>query len=297
VVSMPLQERPWFKPAVVSVFVLVLALAIVASERAFKLARAIAALGRVHDELRQINEGLEKRVRERTEQLRDEIGERQKSKIQLAAVLAERNRLAGELHDTLEQGMTSISLQLESVARQLAKAPETARKHLDLARTLIRQSQAEARSSVWDLRSHLLESEDLAAAFAAIGHQMTEGTPVQISVDVQGAVQRLPELTENQLFRIGQEAITNALKHARCRHISVVLSYEPDSVTLGVADDGCGFEPHEPTHTNNGHFGMLGMRERAQRLGGRLRVESKPGNGTKISVQAPLSTGTHTPPK
>ena len=288
VVSVPLQERAWFKPVVVCLFLTVLGLALVATERAFKFARTNAALGRAHAELSHVNEGLEKRVEERTEQLRDEITQRQKSKIQFAAVLAERNRLAGELHDTLEQTLTGVSLQVEAVARHWAGTPEAAPKHLELARTLIRQGQAEVRRSVWDLRSQMLEADDLPSAFAAIGKRMTDGTPVRIEVEVRGTAQRLPEIIENQLFRIGQEAITNALKHARPGRILIVLSYQTDSLGLTVSDDGCGFQSNGPMSAGQGHFGLVGMRERAKRLGGKLAVESAPGQGTRVVVQVPV---------
>jgi len=293
VVAVPLQERTWFRPLGWSLFGVVLFLAVMASERALKYARANAELGRAHAELHRLNEGLEQRVEERTAQLQQEMGERQKANIQFAAVLAERNRLAVEIHDTLEQGLTGISLQLEAVAKNLAKTPAAAQKHLDTARGLIRQSQTEVRRSVWDLRSQMLEADDLPSAFLVVGKRLTEGTPVQMRVEVRGTVRPLGEMVENQLFRIGQEAITNALKHASPKQLDILLSYLPDALSLSVQDDGCGFIAAAQALPAHGRYGLVGMRERAKRLGGELGVDSAPGEGTTVVVQVPLTATIH----
>lgn len=208
---------------------------------------------------------------------------------QFSAVLAERNRLAREFHDTLEAGFAGITLQLDVVAAKLVESPEIARSYLGLARNMIQHSIAEARRSVWDLRSHALEHGDLASALSAVAQQVTAGSAVRPEVRVSGTPKRLPAVDENNIFRIGQEAITNAVKHARAREVRIGLAFEPRRLTLRVHDDGCGFDSRSP-QSGHGHFGLLGMRERADKLGGQLHVRTSPGHGTEVTVEVPLTS-------
>lgn len=210
---------------------------------------------------------------------------------QFSAVLQERNRIAREIHDTLAQGFAGISVQLELVARMIrASAQEAAQTHLDQARILVRTSLAEARRSVWDLRSQALESGGLPEALSETIAQLTAGTSVPAKVEVSGASRALSPVVENNLLRIGQEAVTNAIKHARAQHILVTLSFNPTRVRLAVRDDGSGFaarNPQQPSATH-GHFGLFGMRERAEQIGGKLIINSAPGAGTEIIVDVEL---------
>jgi ligand-binding sensor domain-containing protein/signal transduction histidine kinase len=207
---------------------------------------------------------------------------------EFSAVLAERSRMARDIHDTLAQGFVGIALQLDAVGKTLNETPDTARHHLDLAQDMVTHSLAEARRTVWDLRSRALERGDLASALAKVLNQMTAGTTVQSRLDVKGDVRRLDSSIEDDLLRIGQEAVTNALKHARPSHISIELRFNADNVNLVVQDDGCGFDPGEKSSARNGHFGVIGMRERTQRRNGRLDIKSRPGAGTEISVSVPV---------
>lgn len=210
---------------------------------------------------------------------------------QFSAVLQERARLAREIHDTLAQGFAGISVQLELVARMIATAtPEAARAHLDQARILVRTSLAEARRSVWDLRSQALESGGLPEALSETIKQLTAGTSVQAGVQVGGIARQLAPTIENNLLRIGQEAVTNAVKHAGAKHILVELSFQQQRVRLVVRDDGRGFiaDSYQPSAAH-GHFGLRGMRERAQEIGGALIVNSTPGAGTEIIVDVRLN--------
>jgi signal transduction histidine kinase len=209
---------------------------------------------------------------------------------QFSAVLAERNRLAREIHDTLAQGFAGISVQLELVARVLSVSTEKAQTHLDQARILVRNSLAEARRSVWDLRSQALESGSLPTALAETARQLTSGTPIQAQVQVNGAYRELPTQIENNLLRIGQEAITNAVKHSGAQHLRIELKFAARRVRLSVRDDGRGFSDGQtkPSATG-GHFGLVGMRERAAQISGKLSVESAPGEGTEISVDVPVN--------
>jgi signal transduction histidine kinase len=205
---------------------------------------------------------------------------------QYQAVLTERSRVARELHDTLEQGLAGIALQLEAVAGSLTASPEGARHSLDVARQMLRYSQEEARRSVMDLRSQALESRDLAGALTDLASQMTWGTNASADVRVEGAARRLDASEEHHLLRIGLEALTNALKHSGARHITIMLRFRPDATDLVVQDDGCGLGDGA-RDVRGGHFGLLGIRERVDKLGGVLQISGEPGLGTRLSVTVP----------
>ncbi|HJQ26932.1 MAG TPA: two-component regulator propeller domain-containing protein [Blastocatellia bacterium] len=208
---------------------------------------------------------------------------------QFAAVLAERSRLAREIHDTLTQCFVGISFQLEAVAGSLQRSPQVAEQHLQLAHKMVRNSLSEARRSVWEMRSQALASGDLAHVLSDTLQQMTAGTKIRGEVRVHGKVVRLPSRLEMNLLRVGQEAITNALKHARPGHLLVELSYEPRLMRLRVRDDGCGFDPAAPTPESGEAFGLVGMRERAEQVGGRLTINSAPGQGAEIEITVPVT--------
>ena len=164
-----------------------------------------------------------------------------------------------------------------------------ARKHLDLARKMVRHSLTEARRSVMDLRASALEGHDLPAALSQAAPQWTAGSPVQVRVDVEGESRPLPEEIEQHLLRIAQEAVTNAVKHARASQVRIHLEMASRELSLRVADNGRGFEQDEAFSEVGGHFGLLGMRERAERLGGELQLHSEPGQGTEVAVTVPIS--------
>ncbi len=206
-----------------------------------------------------------------------------------ALVLEERGRLAREIHDTLAQGFVGISSQLDAVALTLNGHVDLARKHLELARKMARHSLTEARRSVMDLRASALEGHDLPAALSEAAYQWTAGSPVEIQVDVEGENRPLPEETEQHLLRIAQEAVTNAVKHAHASQVRIHLEMANRKLSLRVADNGQGFEQDEAFSEVGGHFGLLGMRERAERLGGELRLHSERGQGTEVAVTVPLS--------
>jgi signal transduction histidine kinase/ligand-binding sensor domain-containing protein len=208
---------------------------------------------------------------------------------QFAAVLAERNRIARELHDTLAQGFTSVSMQLEAVsARMGSGGQEAAREHLNQARLLVRSSLAEARRSVRDLRSELLDGEGgLADALSVVARQLTSGTDLRAEVSVGGAARRLPEAIEKNLLRVGQEALTNAVRHSGATRVRVRLDYGADGVRLTVADDGRGFDPATRPGGDGDGFGLRGMRERVAQLGGRLDIATRPGAGAEVVAVVP----------
>jgi two-component sensor histidine kinase len=205
------------------------------------------------------------------------------------AVLTERTRFARELHDTLEQGLAGIALQLEAVDGSLKTSPESARRSLDVARQMLRYSLEETRRSVMDLRSQALEARDLAGALTSLARQMTIGTRTEANVRVDGAPHRLDAAQEHHLLRIGLEALTNALKHADPTRIDIELSFTADGTTLVVRDDGCGLGLRGEDVGWN-HFGLQGVRERVDKLGGALQIDSRRGQGTMLTVTIPTSS-------
>ena len=204
-----------------------------------------------------------------------------------ALVLEERARLAREIHDTLAQGFVGISSQLDAVAMCLADETP-ARKYLDMARKMARHSLTEARRSVMDLRSSVLEGQDLASALESGARVWTAGSGVEVAVDADGQPGELPQAMEQHLLRIAQEAVTNALKHAAATRIAIRLRIAERKLRLRISDNGRGFEEPDVFSSLGGHFGLIGMRERAERLGGDLRLESRPGGGTEVEVTVPL---------
>ncbi len=209
-----------------------------------------------------------------------------RKRAQYQAVLNERSRVGRELHDTLEQGLAGIALQLEAVSGSLQASPAAARHSLDVARQMLRYSQEETRRSIMDLRSQALESRDLAGALADLAQQTTLGTGASAAVRVEGQVQRLDASHEHHLLRIGLEAVTNALKHSGARRIDILLRFVPDATELIVQDDGRGFNIAAPDPAG-AHFGLQGIRERVDKLGGVLHIDSAANTGTRLSVTVP----------
>jgi two-component system, NarL family, sensor kinase len=195
----------------------------------------------------------------------------------------ERTRMAREIHDTLAQGLTGIVLQLEGALRQLGHQPELAQERLERALAMSRQSLEEARRSVVDLRSTSL-ARPLPEALNTLARSITSDTGVRVQVRTSGE-SLLPVSVESELFTIAQEALTNVYRHARASEALVSLQFNQGSAVLTVRDNGCGFNPDD---IGDGHFGIVGMRERADHIGGRLYLESEPGHGTSVRVEAPL---------
>jgi ligand-binding sensor domain-containing protein/signal transduction histidine kinase len=208
-------------------------------------------------------------------------------KSQFAAVLVERTRIAREIHDNLAQELLGISVQLEVVARTMPPGADVARNHLDRVRMLIRHGIAEARRYVWDLRSQALDNSDLPTALKETAQRLTADANVDAQVQVGGMFRQLPREVEDNLLRIAQEAINNAVSHARPEHVIVNLTFAINKVQLSVRDDGRGFEPS--ASGKNGHFGLIGMRERAERIGGKLNIVSSPETGTEVLVDVPIT--------
>jgi signal transduction histidine kinase len=208
-----------------------------------------------------------------------------REKIEREAVLQERMRIARDLHDNLEQELAGVRMQLELTAATVVNAPESAITSLQMAKTMVSHSQAEARRSVWELRSQVLENRTLPAALSATVGFVENGAPVEVRVS--GRTCALPMRIESNLLRIAQEAITNAVKHAKARHITVQLAYETNGTRLKISDDGCGFRVESAPDGKTGHFGLMGMRERVDKISGTLELISAPGEGTSVDVFVP----------
>ncbi|MBI4325633.1 MAG: sensor histidine kinase [Chloroflexi bacterium] len=214
--------------------------------------------------------------------LRQQAISRMKSEAEFAAVFNERNRMAREIHDTLAQGLSAISVQLEAVKRQLPSDAK-AREPLEVARGLARANLAEARNAIWNVRSQVLETADLGTALNDILRNLTEGCGTKGGLRVRGQMRRLAPVTENNLLRIGQEAITNAAKYAQARNILVALDFEERQFRMSVSDDGKGFTVESPPASEGG-FGLKGMRERAAQWHAEFSVTSEPGEGTIVML-------------
>ena len=226
-------------------------------------------------------------VAERTKDLKETMAKLEE-KTQISATLAERDRLASEIHDGLEQGLSGIMMQLDGVDSTLKESPDDARQYLELARNMVRFSRAEVRNSLWDLQSPALANVGLGMALAEIVKQMNTGNHLTVTTEILGSVRPLSQKVEHHLLRICQEALTNAIKHAEARLIQVKLVYATDSVELSVADDGRGFATETVLAGMAGHLGLRNLRSRARKMGGHLDVTSTPG-ATLIKVTVPLN--------
>ncbi|MDB6126236.1 MAG: hypothetical protein JWM35_132 [Verrucomicrobia bacterium] len=239
-------------------------------------------------ELQLAHDQLEARVKERTEQLKVEMSGRKAAEVEFRAVLAERTRLARELHDTLEQALTGIMLQLDTAVKLFERNPADAGAPLELARRFLRQSRLELRRSIWDLRSRELESFDLTQALSIASSQIMASSNIAVEVIITGERQRLPEIVEDNLLRIAQESLANVVKHSGATVATVHLIFRTDEVTLEIKDNGSGLVAARVSDGGEQHFGLLGMTERAKRLGGRLDVSGPPGEGTIVRATIPL---------
>lgn len=197
-----------------------------------------------------------------------------------SAQTEERNRLAREIHDTIAQDLSAIAFQLEAAEALLAqqREPERVRRSVTAALDLTRKGLEEARRSVLDLRAAPLEGRTLPAALAALAEE------AGATFEPSPAVVSLPPAVEVGLYRIAQEALQNALRHAAASRIVLRLETSTDRVRVVIQDDGNGF----PEEAASGRFGLVGMRERARLLGGSFQAESSPGAGTRITAEVPL---------
>jgi len=208
--------------------------------------------------------------------------------------LAERQRLARDLHDTLAQGFVSIVLQLQAAEGELPAGADAARGHLERARRTASDNLTEVRRLVWDLRPESLRAASLGEALGRLTDRLAEETGVAVTAAVTGTPRPLRPDAEVTLLRVTQEALANVRKHAHAGRVALTLSYMDGEAALDVRDDGVGFVGVDGSGPNGG-LGLHGMRERVEALGGRLAVESASGAGTTVAVTVPVPEGSGEP--
>ncbi len=202
---------------------------------------------------------------------------------QSAAVLEERQRLARELHDSVSQALYGITLGSDAALTMLERDPTRVAGPLEYVRSLAEAGLAEMRALIFELRPESLESEGLVAAL----EKQAAALQARHEIEVHTALCDEPDgplWMKEALYRIAQESLHNTVKHARAENVGLLLKQENEGIMLEVRDDGIGFDP---SGSFPGHLGLESMRERAERLGGTLEVESRPGNGTRILVRVP----------
>ena len=208
-----------------------------------------------------------------------------------SATLTERNRLARELHDTIAQGLTAVTMQLEAAQRSFERDPARARARLGRAHELAREALEDVRRSVWTLAAPLVDGQALSQALDELTQRFAERTGLEASYRHSGPAPALGHAAATQVLRIVQEALQNVEKHAQATQVWVESALAANELQVEVRDDGIGFEPGAPRHgdadgdadASNG-FGLISLRERARLSGGTLQVESAPGAGTRIAL-------------
>jgi signal transduction histidine kinase len=200
--------------------------------------------------------------------------------------LAERMRVAQELHDTLLQGLLSASMQLHVAADQLP-ADSPVQPALRRVLQLMGQVAEEGRNTVRGLRSSIASAHDLEHSLSRVPQELSLQQEIGFRVIVQGPAVPLQPAVRDDIYSIGREALVNALRHSRASHIEVELEYAANQLRILVRDDGCGIDPQVLQTGRDGHWGLSGMRERAERIGARLKVWSRIAGGTEIELRVP----------
>jgi PAS domain S-box-containing protein len=201
--------------------------------------------------------------------------------------IEERSRMARDIHDTLAHGLTAIAVQLEAARQIIGEEPDEAATHFDNALRLARESLREARRSVRALRPEVLDSGDLGEALRRLVGCRSVDRPEKFHFRLHGRPRPLPGEMEAHLLRVGQEALTNVLKHAHSANVLVDLSYTPGEVRLHIEDDGRGCDLERSGDPSEG-VGLTGMKERAEQIGARLILRSSPGRGMAVTVTVPV---------
>lgn len=264
-------------------------IAISAQDEVGKLAESLDAMRKrlrdAYEAIEGTNRELERRVGERTARLGQLLRQT------ISAQEDERYRLARELHDETAQTLAALSVALDRARDGLSGAPPGALEQIGQAREIAARLLAETRRLIMGLRPAVLDDMGLLPAIRWYAETTLGDAGVAVEIEVDQAPPRLPAHIEVALFRIVQEAITNIAKHAEARHVTIRLSFDGDGVTVGVADDGRGFDVDRAlglTAPGTESVGLLGMQERVRLLNGRMEIHSTEGGGTSVSVRAPI---------
>jgi len=189
----------------------------------------------------------------------------------------------------LLQSLVGLAFQFDQLAAEIVSAPDIASKHFQQLRDNLTHDVREARQLIWDLRSPTLDRVDLSTKLRSASEQVIGTRSVRFRFAASGLPTRCSPNVDKHVLRIAREAVSNAIQHAQPTEVGMELKYDGNKVHLRVTDDGCGFNVAE-TGNLNGHFGLATMKERAECIGGQLRIHSAPGCGTKVEIVAPVNT-------
>jgi len=221
--------------------------------------------------------------------------------VRLEERVGERTRIARDLHDTLLQSFQGLMLRFQVAHEELPGHPAQARKTLETALDQAAQAITEGRDAVQGLRSSTVETSDLARAIGALGEELagdeTNSNRVESFVDVEGTPRDIHPILRDEIYRIGGEALRNAFRHAKARRIEVTVAYGERQFRLRVRDDGRGISREVLEKQGRaGHWGLAGMRERAELIGGQLEIWSQQESGTQVELSIPASLAYGTSP-
>ena len=218
---------------------------------------------------------------------------RRESRLRERAVSEERKRMAAELHDTLCQGLNAIVLMLRVAQTSAGQDGEAVQRHVQRAHEVAIDTLREARCSMWTFAHEAIGDVDPAASLALAAEHIFNGTPVQCELSLEEQPYHLPSRIRSELLRIGKEALTNVLKHSQANRVQMELAYGKQNLQLSVMDDGRGFIRRSGGEVQTG-YGLTSMQQRAERLGGKITIESQPQRGTRVVAVIPLTTGANT---
>jgi signal transduction histidine kinase len=210
-------------------------------------------------------------------------------KARFAGVLEERTRIAREIHDTLLQGVTGISLNLQAVLPEVRTSPTTALATLERIAELAVHTSREARLAVWDLRPQPLTERELAKAVESVARLALGESSLRLQVSTTARAGGVPADAQGAVLRVVQEAVSNVVRHAAARKVRIRLSRRGAWLCVKVADDGKGFAVKRDFHAYTGHWGLVGMCERAKQIGASFSVRSAPGQGTVVTLDVPIA--------
>lgn len=251
----------------------------------------------LYEQLQTTNELLEEQVKQRTQQLEEAKEALARKADQLQHLLAEtvdvqeheRQRIAQDMHDGTNQLIIGAMLELKSAHKRLDGGDlSRATESLEAVQAILRRVEAEIKRVIYNLRPPTLDALGLAPALRRHIEQYEAYTGIQCSMIVTGEAIRLPSNLEISVYRLLQEALQNINTHAQATCTEILLAFEPKQLKLTISDDGRGFDPQAIQQRYDGHLGLIGMRERAESMGGRITINSQPGKGTTVELSVPI---------